>query len=97
MTSTYCVNQHCNVFKTPEVLAHGDVYEGVDDGVDEGEEEEDDAIVVDRVGELEEAQLQQSLHNKPGKHRYCQVFKKVDLGPQQSRKSATTRSNILII
>ena len=65
MTSTYCVNQHCNVFKTPEVLAHGDVYEGVDDGVDEGEEEEDNAIVVDRVGELEEAQLQQSLHNKP--------------------------------
>ena len=47
------------------MLAHGDVYEGVDDGVDEGEEEEDDAIVVDRVRELEEAQLQQSFHYEP--------------------------------
>ena len=60
---------HGNVYKlsydSPEMLAHGDVYEGVDDGVDEGEEEEDDAIVVHRVGELQEAQLQQSLHYKP--------------------------------
>ena len=39
------------------MLAHGDVYEGVDDGVDKGEEEEDNTIVVDRVGELQEAQL----------------------------------------
>ena len=54
-------------WRSPEVLAHGDVYEGVDDGVDEGEEEEDDAVVVDRVGELQEAQLQQSLHYKPAK------------------------------
>ena len=52
------------------MLAHGDVYEGVDDGVDEGEEEEDDAIIVDRVSELQEAQLQQSLHYKPGKTYY---------------------------
>ena len=63
------------VYGSPEVLAHGDVYEGVDDGVDEGEEEEDDAIVVDRVGELEEAQLQQSLHNKPGKNNNLQFSK----------------------
>ena len=56
------------VYDSPEMLAHSDVYEGVDDGVDEGEEEENDAVVVHRVGELKEPQLQQSLHYKPKKH-----------------------------
>ena len=86
MTSTYCVNQHGNVFKTPEVLAHGDVYEGVDDGVDEGEEEEDDAIVVDRVGELEEAQLQQSLHNKPENIDIARFSKRLTWVPSKVEK-----------
>ena len=47
------------------MLAHGDVDEGVDDRVDEGEEKEDNAVVIHRVRELQEAQLQQSLHYKP--------------------------------
>ena len=55
------------MYDSPEMLAHSDVYEGVDDGVDEGEEEENDAVVVHRVGELKEPQLQQSLHYKPKK------------------------------
>ena len=70
---------HGDVYKlsydSPEMLAHSDVYEGVDDGVDEGEEEEDDAVVVDRVGELQEAQLQQSLHYKPAKLRVAKLSK----------------------
>ena len=49
------------------MLAHGDVDEGVDDRVDEGEEKEDNAVVIHRVRELQEAQLQQSLHYKPKK------------------------------
>ena len=36
----------------PEVLAHGDIYNGVDDGVHKGQQEEDDPIIEDRVGEL---------------------------------------------
>ena len=52
-------------WRSPEVLAHGDVDEGVDDRVDEGEEKEDNAVVIHRVRELQEAQLQQSLHYKP--------------------------------
>ena len=31
-------------WRSPEVLAHGDVDEGVDDRVDEGEEKEDNAV-----------------------------------------------------
>ena len=58
------------------MLAHGDVYEGVDDGVDKGEEEEDNAVIVDRVGELQEAQLQQSLHYEPAKLRRVANFSK---------------------
>ena len=57
------------------MLAHGDVYEGVNDGVDKGEEEEDNTIVVDRVGELQEAQLQQSLHYEPAKLRVANFSK----------------------
>ena len=52
-------------WRSPEVLAHGDVDEGVDDRVDEGKEKEDNAVVIHRVRELQEAQLQQSLHYKP--------------------------------
>ena len=89
-------------WRSPEVLAHGDVDEGVDDRVDEGEEKEDNAVVIHRVRELQEAQLQQSLHYKPKNILVPSPpppskKKVIYLGPQHSRKRATTRSNILMI
>ena len=62
-------------WRPPEAVAHGDVDEGVDDRVDEGEEKEDNAVVIHRVRELQEAQLQQSLHYKPAKLRLAKLSK----------------------
>ena len=68
------------------MLAHGDVDEGVDDRVDEGKEKEDNAVVIHRVRELQEAQLQQSLHYKPGNIWIFSPKKGLTWGPSKVEK-----------